>query len=410
MKPILSKPYKLYNKIQNYEWGTKNENAFIPRLLNIDAENNLPYAELWIGAHPKAPSQIEVDGEFISLDAAVQKYPDEILGKETIDNFGVQFPFLLKILSAAQALSIQLHPNKKQAETLHKKDPLNYPDDNHKPEIAIAIDELTAIAGFQPANQIKENFLKYKELKIILGEEIFNSVIDETSEVKLCEKIKIAYTVMMQKSAEQNELDNVISSLSKRFTNSQKNNLVEEQFLTQQNLYGNDVGILSFFFFNMLQLKPGQAIFTDAGIPHAYIKGNIVECMANSDNVVRAGLTPKFKDVATLLDIMDFEFSDFKLMNSEMDDDEVVYQTSAKEFEVSVFTKPAGNEHPVITRKKPIVILIQEGELTVEWKIGDEIQQLSFSKGESFLCPALLSNFILSSKRNSKYYVVSIPE
>ncbi len=409
MKTILPKPYKLYNKIQHYAWGTKNENAYIPRLLNIDAENNLPYAELWIGAHPKAPSEIEVDDNLIPLDAAIQKYPNEILGKETIDNFGIQLPFLLKVLSAAQALSIQLHPNKKQAELLHQKDPLNYPDDNHKPEIAIAVDELTALAGFQPLKQIKENFQKYSELKIILGEEIFNNVVDLSEEDKLGEQIQNAYKVIMQNSLNQNVLDKVINSLTTRLENLIEKNQLEEQFLLQQKLYGNDVGLLSLFFYNLLQLKPGQAIFTDAGIPHAYIKGNIVECMANSDNVVRAGLTPKFKDVTTLLEIIKYEFAEFNLINKEMFVDEFIYRTSAKEFEVGVYSKPAGNEHPVITRKKPLIVLILEGDLSVKWKIGDDIQQLSFSKGDSFLCPSLLSNFILSANQNSKYYVVSIP-
>ena len=138
VKSIQPQPYKLFNKVQNYDWGTKNEDAFIPKFLGVKPEKDLPYGELWIGAHPKAPSEIEIEGIKYSLNWVIDNFPEEVLGKDVANIFGGKLPFLLKVLSAAQALSIQLHPNKKQAEILHAKDPINYPDDNHKPEIAIA--------------------------------------------------------------------------------------------------------------------------------------------------------------------------------------------------------------------------------------------------------------------------------
>jgi mannose-6-phosphate isomerase len=410
LKSIQARPYKLFNQIQNYEWGTKNEDAFIPKFLGIDPVKDLPYGELWIGAHPKAASQIEIDGEKIKLNEAIEKFPNEMLGEHVVQRFEGRLPFLLKVLSAAQALSIQLHPNKKQAEVLHKKDPKNYPDDNHKPEIAIAVDALTAVAGFRSAVQIKKNFEKYNELKSYIGEKNYNELINCTDENELRGRIKSIYTVVMQAAGERMKLESVIQSLVKRFEEINSPSIEEEQFLIQQKLYGNDVGLLSFFFFNIIQLKPGQAIFTDAGVPHAYIKGNIIECMANSDNVVRAGLTPKFKDVDTLLEIMDYTCGEFSMINKEQKTGEVVYKTSAKEFEVRSYQSKAGMKYQFVADDKPIVVLVEKGELLVEWKDSEGNKSESFVKGDSFICPALLAEFTLSLTEDSKYYIIVIPD
>jgi mannose-6-phosphate isomerase len=140
----------MQNPIQNYDWGTRNKEAYIPQLLGIDAKPDTPYGELWLGAHPKAPSMVWVDGELTPLDQWISAHPIEVLGKAVARKFNGQLPFLLKVLSAGEALSIQAHPNKAQAKILHATDPLHYPDDNHKPEIAIALDSLTALVGIKP--------------------------------------------------------------------------------------------------------------------------------------------------------------------------------------------------------------------------------------------------------------------
>ena len=178
LKLIQPQPYNLFNKVQNYDWGTKNEDAFIPKFLGIEAVKDLPYAELWIGAHPKAPSEIEIEGIKYPLNSVIDNFPLEVLGIRVSKKYNGKLPFLLKVLSAARALSIQLHPNKHQAEVLHAKDPKNYPDDNHKPEIAIALDSLNAIAGFRPADQIKEIFIKCPELKDFIGGNNYKMLID----------------------------------------------------------------------------------------------------------------------------------------------------------------------------------------------------------------------------------------
>ena len=119
---MTARPYKLLNKIQNYAWGGKNENAFIPEFLGFKPQPDIPYAELWIGAHPNASSAILIDEQQIPLNEIIDKYPHEILGDFIAKKYSNKFPFLLKILSAEQMLSIQTHPNKKQVVELHKKD------------------------------------------------------------------------------------------------------------------------------------------------------------------------------------------------------------------------------------------------------------------------------------------------
>ena len=166
---IKPQPYLLKNTIQHYEWGTKGKNAFIPKLLNIKSEKDKPYAELWMGAHPKSPSKIVIDGNEFSLNEVIHQYPGEMLGSKTAKKFSNTLPFLFKVLSANEALSIQVHPDKKQAISLHKKDPINYPDSNQKIEIAIALDSLTALVGFKTFKEILKVLKDYPEIGEFIG-------------------------------------------------------------------------------------------------------------------------------------------------------------------------------------------------------------------------------------------------
>ena len=171
---VKPQPYRLRNTIQHYAWGTSGLDAFIPRLLGIAPEPDTTYAELWLGAHPKAPSQVMVEdaGEqvLIPLDQWVAQYPAAILGERIANRFNGQLPFLTKVLSAGAPLSIQAHPDKSQAERLHALDPEHYADDNHKPEIAVALDGLAALMGFKPSSEILRTLQLYPELADFLGD------------------------------------------------------------------------------------------------------------------------------------------------------------------------------------------------------------------------------------------------
>jgi mannose-6-phosphate isomerase len=403
------RPFKLINKIQHYEWGTRDAEAFIPHFLGAPVAPGLPYAELWIGAHPTAPSDIVVEGKTISLHRAIAEAPIEILGEETAKRYGNTLPFLLKVLSAADALSIQTHPNREQARKLHASDPAHYPDDNHKPEIAIALDSLTAIAGFRPADDIVSILRGYPELRDLAGDELMARVISESGVSERIENLKRLYAVIMKCSTQEATLSRVTANIVSRLRAKRTLSVEERHVMEQYNRHGADVGLFSFLFLNSVTLASGQAIFTDAGVPHAYIRGNIVECMANSDNVVRAGLTNKFKDVNTLLEILTYRFAAFPIINEERKADRVVYRTSAKEFEVTMHHKGAGSDEIVGVAGKPIVVLLTEGSLTVSCEEGDGWSPGRFVRGESFLMPACSPRWRMSCSENSSFFSVTIP-
>ena len=409
MERVYARPYKLKNKIQNYEWGTKNNKAFIPGFLGIPAEPDVPYAELWIGAHPKAPSEIEIDGILYPLNKVIEQFPVEILGQYASEKFGNKFPYLLKVLSAARALSIQTHPNKKQAVKLHAADPVNYPDDNHKPEIAIALDSLTAIAGFRPVIDIIANLKKYPQLQKFASEAFIEKLFSIKDKFELSINMNMLYSKVMNSSSNAELLTEIIDGIINQLSEKDELTVEEKEFKWQHEIYGNDVGLISFFFFNIIQLKPGQAIYTGAGIPHAYIQGNIIECMADSDNVVRAGLTNKFKDVETLLEILDYTFAEFNIINEEQKTDGVNYITNAEEFEVTAFQKETGYSRDFSNSTKPIIILVTKGVLSVKWTEEGKEYSEKYSQGESVIIPAMLHSYALSCEKDTNYYLVKIP-
>ena len=409
MIDFIPQPYKLFNKIQHYEWGTRNDEAFIPNFLGQQAVPDIPYAELWIGSHPKAPSEIEIGTRRIPLNEIIAKHGHQSLGKYVYEKFSGILPFLLKVLSAGHALSIQAHPNKSQAVRLHASYPEHYPDDNHKPEIAIAIDFLSALVGFKRAVQVANSLRAVPEIAEFADEKLFARVVDRSGTNSLGGAIKDLYSNIMSRGQDNERLSLCVRKIRERLLRKGARSPEEDQFLAQYEIYGVDIGLLSFFFFNMVQLKPGQAIFTDAGVPHAYIEGNIIECMANSDNVVRAGLTNKFKDVATLLEIVRFEFSDAGVIDPDSTSGEVVYDTKAEEFRITRLLKKGGFRRVCKSSDRPSICLVAGGEIEVVWNHAGLDHLKSFSKGESFFLPAFLEEFRISSENDSDCFIVEIP-
>ncbi|MBK8947033.1 MAG: mannose-6-phosphate isomerase, class I [Ignavibacteriae bacterium] len=396
---IFAKPYKLIPKIQNYAWGTKNEKAFIPKLLGFKAEPNIPYAELWIGAHPKNSSEIIIENSQFPLIEIIEKFPKEILGEKISKKFNKKLPFLLKILSIGKALSIQAHPNKNTAKYLNKIDPINYPDENHKPEIAIAIDKLNAIVGLKNIHMIKKRFEEFPILFELLNENLKKKILlnNFTKNVE-----KEIYKLIM--NSQNSVLENVIDVLVKDINSKKKKSKIEKQFLGEFKNYGIDVGLISLLLFNFIELNSNQAIFTPAGIPHAYLGGNIVECMANSDNVVRAGLTNKFKDVKTLLKIIETDLSKtkVKVLNKK---NITYYKTFAEEFDVKKVI--LNSDFNTFSSKNylPEIHLVMKGKVKIYY--GSKIS--IFKKGETFLKPAILNSYSISTiHKNSEIFIASV--
>jgi len=396
------KPYRIMPKIQNYEWGTKNKHALIPKFLGIKHEPDLPYAELWYGTHPKNPSEIYIDNKVHRLDKIIKKYSYEILGKEISKKYSKNLPFLLKILSIQKALSIQTHPNKRTAKILHKRDPKNYPDSNHKPEIAIAIDNLDAIVGLKNIVKIRKSFSRYPELKNILSTKTLEKLFNE-SEKKDNNLVKKLYSEIMK--TDRLTLESVICDLVSKLQTKKYKNFIEKKFLDEYKNYGVDVGLISLILFNHINLKKGGAIFTPAGIPHAYLKGNIVECMANSDNVVRAGLTNKFKDISTLTKILEINSDKIKVSKIKRKN-KTVFKTSAEEFQIEIINFDKIRQSSLCYNSSPNIILIMKGKVEISWA---KKSRMTLKKGEAFLIPASMNKFKLDSNINSEIYRVLVP-
>jgi mannose-6-phosphate isomerase len=405
---VRPQPYLMVNQVQHYEWGTRNDASYIPKLIGITPEPDLPYAELWMGAHTKAPSRIIVDGVEVPLDQWVTAYPTEILGEVVAHRFANTFPFLFKVLAAGEALSIQAHPSKDQARILHAKDPAHYPDDNHKPEVAIALDALTALMGIKPFDQLIETLTRYPEVAGFIGIELRPLVALVTAKASPALGVQALLTALFTRSTSHAvELKSAIDALAQRLsTSGVQLDEVEQLFLDLHEKYtGPDVGLFCIFLLNLIHLQKGEGMYAEAGIPHAYLKGNVVECMANSDNVVRVGLTPKFKDSPALLQILQYEPQPISILGSSTNDAKVVYPTPAPEFRVTRVRLQPDEKRLEITGGKPQILIIIKGQLIVENTGG----QANYAQGQSIFVPAILSDYTLHATDDTEYFMADIP-
>lgn len=318
--------YKLNCGIQKYDWGrigTESSVAVFKSAqdTSFEIDPNVKYAELWMGTHPRGPSQLQItqSNYSINLSDYLKSNGDLAIGEQISAKFYNtsdgemkygDLPFLFKVLSINKALSIQAHPNKTLARKLHANDPKNYPDANHKPEMLIAISEkFEAMCGFRVASEIANHFEKYTELKVLCGEKNCDEFIKNLDAEDLNELKKILADCLRSLMSQKVEtIKEQFDFLSTRLAKSNKNELTDlEQLYTRlAGQYPNDVGCFVVFLLNCFILNKGEAIYLAANIPHAYLFGDGIECMACSDNVVRAGLTPKFKDVDTLCEMLDY--------------------------------------------------------------------------------------------------------
>ncbi|XP_066246373.1 mannose-6-phosphate isomerase [Euwallacea similis] len=372
---------ELHCKIQNYEWGKKGLVSKVAQLRksadpSFEVDDHLPYAEFWMGTHVNAPSIIKATKE--NLSDLLYKHP-EYLGSEVLAQFN-QLPFLFKVLSVSKALSIQAHPSKKHAEQLHAQFPEIYKDPNHKPEMAIALTEFEALCGFRPWSEIKVFISNISELQDIFKNIQYTDdgqLIQQAFwEVLICPKAKI--------------LD-VINSLLTRFKESSKS---ERDFLCADlveklhSQYPFDNGILMVYFLNYIKLKPSEAIFLGANEPHAYLFGDCIECMACSDNVVRAGLTPKFIDVDTLCSMLIYDGAppQQKLhLPLKEDNFSVIYKPPVPDFSIVQIQVPA-LEESFTTRERcsASILLVISGKSLIKTVYGEQ----TVSPGTVLFLPA----------------------
>jgi len=299
--PTSNKIFKLNGVIQHYAWGG---NTFIPDLLGVENTNQMPFAEYWMGAHPSASAILETNDGPVSLIDIIKKDPETVLTKAVYNRFG-ELPYLLKVLDVKQMLSIQVHPTKEEAEKGFEREeaagiPINapnrnYKDRNHKPEVMVALSDFWLLHGFKEKALLEKTLADVQEFNILLP--LFK-----------IDGYQGLYQFVMELA--QQEVNSFLMSVVKRVIR-QKNQgeltkadpgwWVAKLFEDVDQIVDIDRGVFSIYFFNIVNVQPGEGVFQGAGLPHAYLEGQNIELMANSDNVLRGGLTPKHIDVPELL-------------------------------------------------------------------------------------------------------------
>ncbi|MGR6647990.1 mannose-6-phosphate isomerase, class I [Avibacterium paragallinarum] len=372
--------YPLNGQLQNYVWGG---HQFLPEFLGIPAEQNQYYAEWWLGDHNSAPSIIEENGTSEPLNAFLAKNPT-VLGKTSRTQFGNNLPYLLKILDVKQPLSIQLHPTKAQAEAgfarenalgIALDDPKRtYKDDNHKPEMMIALSDFWLLHGFKPKQAI---------IEILSARPSLASLAEKLKQQPLAD----FYATIMQ--ADQTELANWLNPIIQANQSAYAQNQLSLENPDYWVLYTMDamqispekldVGLICFYLFNIVEVKKGEGIFQDAGIPHAYLRGQNIELMACSDNVIRGGLTPKHVDIAELLNVIDCrEVVPQIIPVAPIEQAIFTYSTPAKDFALTQITYEKAQTHQLHSESAEI-LLVMSGEI----KIRENHTALYLTQGQS---------------------------
>ncbi|MHC9245110.1 mannose-6-phosphate isomerase, class I [Aeromonas jandaei] len=375
----------MQNPIQGYDWGSHDS---LTTLFGIANPEGKPQAELWMGAHPNGCSDVVVAGQLQKLSTLIERTPAAVLGEATLARFG-SLPFLFKVLCAEKALSIQVHPSKAQAEAGFAKEEAagidakaanrNYKDPNHKPELVFALTPYQAMNGFRAIPAILALF---ERVNLPAIAELTADLAASQNEAGL--QHFFHQLLVLEGARKEEALAGLLAFASEHQD--------EETFALISSLaaqYPGDVGLFSPLLLNVVTLKPGQAMFLDACTPHAYVRGTGLEIMANSDNVLRAGLTPKYIDVAELLDCTRCQAKpdDQILLAPHVEGAVQHFEVPVPDFTFSVY--PAG-EHQLTTASAEILFAI---DATVILKRGDETLRLE--KGQSAFIPAATGSYQL---------------
>jgi len=400
----LNKISLLKNPIMKYAWGSKTE---IQNLIGEPESIGKPMAELWMGAHPKAPSQIMIDGEWHSLDEVIKKDPESILGKKIAKRYSKRLPFLFKILAAERPLSIQVHPTIEQAQEGFAREnnlgiPLdapnrNYKDTNHKPEILYALTPFQGLKGFRTIEEI-----------ILLMEQL--SLTTLPNEIDFLKKepdrngLKRFFSSLMSMD-KMRQVEIAVEAL-RSAEKLAKEDKIFQWIMELNKEYPGDIGILSPIILNLVQLEPGEAIYLPAGELHAYLDGLGIELMANSDNVLRGGLTPKHIDVPELLNIINFESGPVhKVKTTIRDLCQTSYEVPAKEFQLSMISVDERNAFTSPEDRSVEVLICLEGKAKIE-DIGCS-ESMIISRGDTVIVPSEVPQYRIGG--NAMLSIAAVP-
>lgn len=398
---------KLNGVVQHYAWGGY---GFLPELLHLDNHDNNPHAEYWMGAHPKAPSSLEAGDTAIPLDQLIEAAPEAFLGKQVAARFQNRLPYLFKVLDVKDMLSIQAHPTKEAAEIGFAKEneagiPLtakhrNYRDDNHKPEIMVAMTDFWLLHGFRAIAEIQEvlhSVPEFASLKPYFEQESLYDL----------------YKYIMELS--QDAVNTILQPLADRIVPAYEAGELDKSdpaFWAARGVLNSplpegelDRGIFSIYLFNLVNIKEGDGIFQAAGIPHAYLEGVNMELMANSDNVLRGGLTPKHMDVPELLDKLIFEsITPHILTGDQVSPTERAYPSPAPDFALSALNVRPDATYESAEGHAPDIVIVMAGSA----QVISEQTELALSTGEVF-CAAADVAYRIESETGATLYKATVP-
>ncbi|MCL2594574.1 MAG: mannose-6-phosphate isomerase, class I [Promicromonosporaceae bacterium] len=305
---VPAQPLRLDNVVQRYDWGSPEA---IPGLLGVKPDGD-PWAELWLGGHESAPSRVidpatGTSGASLDLPTLIRREPTAMLGQRVTDEFGPRLPYLLKVLAAGRALSLQVHPlphqaregfNRENAAGIPLDSPLrSFHDEQHKPEMVIALSQFEALAGFRTPRAI---------LSVLTGldGDLVSAVIAQLRLARSDASLRSAFRLLLDargKAATSGDIERTVASAERLVAADAEHANAYQTVIDLSQQHPGDPGAIASLLLNRVSLAPGESIFIPAGEVHAYLDGLGIEVMASSDNVLRAGLTHKHVDEAALV-------------------------------------------------------------------------------------------------------------
>jgi len=382
--------HSIKGAVQHYAWGKDGRSRPLVRQVwevqngeedaNGDEEK---YAEIWLGTHPNGPSKTNSSTTLLEL---IESDPVFFLGSQ---HSAKNLPYLLKLLSIQKVLSIQSHPDLELAAKLHEQNPAVYKDACHKPEMAIALTPFVAMCGFRPLGIIVENLSLYPEIARIVSAESVDGIkaaygktmglVDFDTTTQLALKALFSSFMANFDTSGTKPLSDCIERLKAK--NKDDMTELDVLILDFSRQFPGDCGVFSPLFLAVHKLSPGSSLFVPANTPHAYITGEIIECMARSDNVIRCGLTPKFKDVGVLCDSLSYDTTPQSPCDGgDIGGNTKLYRPPVNDFEVRVITG-GGTYNVDAGLDSGSLLLALGGACTLV--INDGAEKLHLKRGEA---------------------------
>jgi mannose-6-phosphate isomerase len=393
--------FSLQGTVMNYAWGGS---EYLPHLLRLPNSEHRPFAEYWLGAHASSSSAINNEGEQVFLKDAISKEPERFLGGKVQQDFK-GLPFLLKILDVASILSIQVHPTIEQAtegfdreeaagipiDAAHR----NYKDRNHKPEMLVALSDFWLLHGFKSPEMISKilkEIPEFNQFKPLFLREGLTSVYELVMEMKREDALHWLMPLVKREVRKKRE---------GQLTQSDPGWWVAKLYEKEETITELDKALFSIYIMNIVHLHPMESLFQGAGQPHAYMQGQCVELMSNSDNVLRAGLTNKHIDVQELIRLTKFEPTYPQIRNGQsLESGEKMYSAPVKDFSLSAISLETGASYRH-TAVSPEILVVTSGSAKVA--NGETYRQ-----GEAlYVCPD--TSYSLTADQQTTLFRAFVP-